>query len=124
MVSGLCGSQPYIAPEAYVQDEFDGRALDIWACGIIYVAMRTGSFLWNIAKKDEDDLYAQYLEDRRQEAGFVPLETLRRVSCTCFHPFLMPGKLTAHASLRHAAATSSTACWTRTHHVGSRLHMS
>jgi len=32
---------PYKAPELYTHDEFDGRAVDIWACGIIYMAMRT-----------------------------------------------------------------------------------
>ncbi|KAK7429451.1 serine/threonine-protein kinase HAL4/sat4 [Neonectria magnoliae] len=42
MVSGLCGSAPYIAPEEYTDEEFDGRAVDVWACGVIYMAMRTG----------------------------------------------------------------------------------
>jgi protein-serine/threonine kinase len=80
MVSGLCGSEPYVAPEAFIEKEFDGRATDVWACGIIYMAMRIGRFLWNIAKKDEDDLYAQYLGDRRHEDGFLPIEGFPGVS--------------------------------------------
>lgn len=80
MVSGLCGSAPYIAPEEYVDKEFDARAVDVWACGVIYMAMRTGRHLWRLAKKEEDEFYARYLEGRRDEEGYGPIESLHRVS--------------------------------------------
>ena len=80
MVSGLCGSAPYIAPEEYVDREFDARAVDVWACGVIYMAMRTGRHLWRLAKKDEDEFYAKYLAGRRDEEGYGPIESLHRVS--------------------------------------------
>jgi protein-serine/threonine kinase len=80
MVSGLCGSAPYIAPEEYIDKEFDARAVDVWACGVIYMAMRTGRHLWRVAKKDEDDFYARYLDGRRDEEGYAPIESLHRVS--------------------------------------------
>ncbi|MBE7181692.1 MAG: protein kinase [Terriglobus roseus] len=80
MTAGLCGSGPYIAPEEYVEKEFDPRAVDIWACGIIYMAMRTGRHLWRVAQKDEDEFFTRYLEDRKEETGFRPIEVLRRVS--------------------------------------------
>ncbi|KAG7136322.1 Serine/threonine-protein kinase hal4 like [Verticillium longisporum] len=79
VVSELCGSVPYMAPEGYSDGEFDARAADIWACGIIYMVMRTGGFLWTIAKT-EDECYGQYLEDRRKEDGYDPIETLHQVS--------------------------------------------
>jgi protein-serine/threonine kinase len=86
MVSGLCGSAPYIAPEEYIDREFDARAVDVWACGVIYMAMRTGRHLWRVAKKDEDEFYARYLEGRRHEGGYSPIESLHRVrSCIRFH---------------------------------------
>ncbi|KAI1268357.1 kinase domain-containing protein [Xylariaceae sp. FL1019] len=81
MVSGLCGSAPYIAPEEYVDKEFDARAVDIWACGVIYMAMRTGRHLWRLAKKDEDEFYERYLEGRRDEEGYGPIESLHRARC-------------------------------------------
>ncbi|KAI8649747.1 HAL protein kinase [Fusarium keratoplasticum] len=88
-MSGLCGSGPYIAPEVYMDQEYDGRAVDVWACGVVYMAMRTGSFLWKKAEKDEDEIFAQYLKDRRQEEGFSPIESLSPVSsalaCLPFH---------------------------------------
>ncbi|KAG9254920.1 kinase domain-containing protein [Emericellopsis atlantica] len=81
MVSGLCGSAPYISPEEYVDREFDARAVDVWACGVIYMAMRTGRHLWRVAKKDEDEFYARYLEGRRDEEGYGPIESLSRARC-------------------------------------------
>jgi len=81
MVSGLCGSAPYIAPEEYLEREFDARAVDVWACGVIYMAMRTGRHLWRVAKKDEDEFYKQYLEGRKDEEGYAPIESLHRARC-------------------------------------------
>lgn len=80
MTAGLCGSAPYIAPEEYTEKEFDPRAVDVWATGVIYMAMRTGRHLWRIAKKDEDEFFARYLEGRKDENGYGPIETLHRVS--------------------------------------------
>jgi protein-serine/threonine kinase len=85
MTAGLCGSAPYIAPEEYSGGEFDPRAVDVWACGVIYMAMRTGRHLWRVARKDEDEFYARYLEGRRDEDGYAPIETLHRVS-----PYALP----------------------------------
>ena len=79
MTAGLCGSAPYIAPEEYVDKEFDPRAVDVWACGIIYMAMRTGRHLWRVAQKGEDEFFDRYLEDRKEEEGYRPIEVLRRV---------------------------------------------
>ncbi|KAL6809250.1 Pkinase domain-containing protein [Trichoderma sp. SZMC 28013] len=81
MVSGLCGSAPYIAPEEYTDKEFDARAVDVWACGVIYMAMRTGRHLWRVAKKDDDEFYFRYLEGRRDEEGYGPIESLHRARC-------------------------------------------
>ncbi|KYK57836.1 serine/threonine-protein kinase hal4 [Drechmeria coniospora] len=81
MVSGLCGSAPYISPEEYTDKEFDARAVDVWACGVIYMAMRTGRHLWRVAKRDEDEFYARYLEGRRDEEGYGPIESLHRARC-------------------------------------------
>lgn len=80
MSSGVCGSLPYIAPEEFTLEEFDPRPLDVWACGMIYMAMRTGENPWRAAKPEEDAKYQQYVEKRKTEAGYEPIECLRRVS--------------------------------------------
>lgn len=78
MTAGLCGSAPYIAPEEYTDKEFDPRAVDVWATGVIYMAMRTGRHLWRVAKREEDEFFERYLEGRRDEDGYGPIETLHR----------------------------------------------
>ena len=105
MTAGLCGSAPYIAPEEYQGGEFDPRAVDVWACGVIYMAMRTGRHLWRVARKDEDEFYERYLEGRRDEDGYAPIETLHRVCCTPFSGTYRP---IADLSFRHVVETSST----------------
>lgn len=81
MTAGLCGSAPYIAPEEYTDREFDPRAVDVWACGVIYMAMRTGRHLWRVAKKDEDEYYDSYVQGRKSEEGYAPIESLHRARC-------------------------------------------
>ncbi|KAK3070444.1 serine/threonine-protein kinase HAL4/sat4 [Teratosphaeriaceae sp. CCFEE 6253] len=81
LTMGLCGSAPYIAPEEYTDKEFDPRAVDVWACGVIYMAMRTGRHLWRLAKKDEDEFYEKYISGRKSEEGYGPIETLHRARC-------------------------------------------
>lgn len=77
---GVCGSSPYIAPEEYTQEEFDPRPVDIWACGVIYIAMRTGRQLWKVAQK-EDQFFTKYLRKRKEKGGYEPIENLKRARC-------------------------------------------
>ncbi|CAI4037590.1 hypothetical protein SMKI_03G0640 [Saccharomyces mikatae IFO 1815] len=77
---GICGSSPYIAPEEYIKEEFDPRPVDIWACGVIYMAMRTGRQLWSSAEK-EDPFYMNYLKGRKEKGGYEPIESLKRARC-------------------------------------------
>lgn len=79
--SGVCGSRPYIAPEQFKDREFDPRNADVWATGVIYMVMRTGSYLWQVANLEEDVLYEKYLQGRKQKNGFEPIEALRRARC-------------------------------------------
>ncbi|KAB8068819.1 kinase-like domain-containing protein [Aspergillus leporis] len=64
MSNKRCGSGPYISPEQYRSGEFDPRSVDIWAAGIVYVAMRTGRHPWKIAT-DDDEFFMEYVEDCR-----------------------------------------------------------
>jgi len=120
MVSGLCGSAPYIAPEEYTDKEFDARAVDVWACGVIYMAMRTGRHLWRVARKDQDEFYGRYLEGRKAEEGYGPIESLHRVS-TLSSPTSSSG-FTILTYSRPAAATSSTLSLTRMPPAASQHH--
>lgn len=79
--SGVFGSQPYISPEVYREKEFDPRAVDVWAVGVMYMAMRTGSYLWQVADPEEDEHYKRYLQGRKDQNGYEPIEWLKRSKC-------------------------------------------
>ncbi|CUM63283.1 uncharacterized protein PRCAT00000854001 [Priceomyces carsonii] len=78
---GICGSSPYIAPEEFSQDSFDPRGVDIWACGVIYMAMRTGRQLWKLADPRKDEFFEEYLLKRKDATGYEPIESLKRARC-------------------------------------------
>lgn len=78
---GICGSSPYIAPEEFSQHSFDPRGVDIWACGVIYMAMRTGRQLWKLANPKKDEFFEEYLSKRKDAAGYEPIESLKRARC-------------------------------------------
>lgn len=75
LLSGMRGSLPYIAPEEHTDKEFDARAADVWACGVIYMFMRSARYLWRSAQADDED-YLTYVKDRRVEKGYAPIEHL------------------------------------------------
>lgn len=75
-----CGTVPYIAPEVFVEKEFDGKAVDMWAVGVLYMEMRCGKVLWEMAAEGADEGYDGYLRDRIGLWGFRPVENLKNVS--------------------------------------------
>ncbi|KAJ3019098.1 UNVERIFIED_CONTAM: serine/threonine-protein kinase HAL4/sat4 [Siphonaria sp. JEL0065] len=69
---GMCGSGPYIAPEEFIQKEYDSEAVDVWACGIIFYVMTYNSIPWKSASPS-DARYKHYQEHR---GNFWPLDRL------------------------------------------------
>ncbi|KAH8120491.1 Pkinase-domain-containing protein [Phellopilus nigrolimitatus] len=59
MSTGLCGSEPYIAPEQFAGKPYDARLVDIWACGIVYYCLHFQELPWRVAQS-VDPLYAAY----------------------------------------------------------------
>lgn len=48
---GVCGSEPYIAPEVLAKEKkYDPRGLDVWGAGIVLIALMCGSTLWPAAR--------------------------------------------------------------------------
>jgi protein-serine/threonine kinase len=79
MSSGLCGSEPYIAPEQFLGKRklkpmvipitlfdhsmqlaaYDARLVDIWAVAIVYYCLHFQELPWRVAQVS-DGLYAAY----------------------------------------------------------------
>lgn len=114
MTLSHCGTAPFDAPEEYSEAEFDPRAVDVWATGVIYMAMRTGELLWVIPQKHQDSDYKQYLEDRKHEEGYWPIERLRTTSClNVIYSILDPNpsrRITASQILRSEWVQRSSVC--------------
>ena len=60
MSTGLCGSEPYIAPEQFLGKPYDARLVDIWACGIVYYCLHFQELPWRAAQPATDSLYSAY----------------------------------------------------------------
>ena len=53
---GICGSEPYIAPEVLDKtSKYDPRALDIWGAGIVMVHLIFGGALWTRAQVNSNE---------------------------------------------------------------------
>lgn len=61
MSTGLCGSEPYIAPEQFLNKPYDARLVDIWACGVVYYCLHFSEMPWRVAQMT-DNLYATYAQ--------------------------------------------------------------
>ncbi|CAO3651090.1 unnamed protein product [Cunninghamella echinulata] len=66
---GVCGSDPYIAPEQYTQTEYDATLTDLWSCGIIYVCMIIRRFPWRIPRASQDQSYKNFITPSTQGAA-------------------------------------------------------
>ncbi|KAF4227915.1 hypothetical protein CNMCM6805_002541 [Aspergillus fumigatiaffinis] len=78
----LLGTIPYISPEELCEvQRFDPRAGDVWAAGLVYMAMRCRRLLWRMASEEEDGRYREYLVGRKGEDGYAPIEGLGEKRC-------------------------------------------
>ncbi|KAJ1723127.1 hypothetical protein LPJ53_002491 [Coemansia erecta] len=62
--SGICGSDPYMAPEVFTAAHYAAAKVDIWALGIIYFAMRHLQFPWAAAHTARDARFRSFVDDR------------------------------------------------------------
>uniref|UniRef100_A0AAR2KE29 Serine/threonine-protein kinase CHK1 n=1 Tax=Pygocentrus nattereri TaxID=42514 RepID=A0AAR2KE29_PYGNA len=47
LLTRLCGTLPYVAPELMSRPEFHAQPADVWACGIVLTAMLAGELPWD-----------------------------------------------------------------------------
>ncbi|KAI8988440.1 kinase-like domain-containing protein [Mycotypha africana] len=59
---GICGSDPYIAPEQYTQKEYNALKTDLWSCGIIFICMTIRRFPWRLPRPEKDQSYSNFIQ--------------------------------------------------------------
>ncbi|KAJ2629176.1 serine/threonine protein kinase [Coemansia sp. RSA 1290] len=62
---GVCGSDPYMAPELFSASSYFAPKVDIWALGIIYFALRHLQFPWAVAHEAHDSGFCAFARSPR-----------------------------------------------------------
>ncbi|KAI8983778.1 kinase-like domain-containing protein [Pilobolus umbonatus] len=89
MSKGVCGSDPYIAPEQYTSKTYDARKTDLWSCGIIYICMSIRRFPWRIPRPSKDQSYSSFI-DPEQDGREKLLRLIPRYSRKVISKILQP----------------------------------
>ncbi|KAJ9474708.1 Serine/threonine-protein kinase HAL4/SAT4 [Pseudozyma hubeiensis] len=77
---GLCGSEPYIAPEQFEKKEYDARLVDVWAAAIVFYCMQFQELPWRVAKMS-DPTFKEYVQSYATSAAPSPLSNLSPREC-------------------------------------------
>ncbi|WFD36892.1 hypothetical protein MCUN1_003783 [Malassezia cuniculi] len=77
---GLCGSEPYIAPEQFEQKEYDARLVDVWAAGIVFYCMQNQELPWHVAKMT-DQAFHEFVVTYLHTQTPSPLQNLKPREC-------------------------------------------
>ncbi|KAI8799830.1 kinase-like domain-containing protein [Cladochytrium replicatum] len=91
----VCGSEPYIPPEEWVQNSnYDPTKADVWSCGIILYTMLYMSVPWGCSR-ETDTQFQIYVAKRRHPGlgcahGFQPVDRItpatRNLLYRCLDP--------------------------------------
>ncbi|KAG1049582.1 hypothetical protein G6F43_008097 [Rhizopus delemar] len=65
---GICGSDPYIAPEQFTEPDYDARLTDLWSCAIIFICMSIRRFPWRLPRPEKDQSYKNFITPSTQGA--------------------------------------------------------
>ncbi|KAL6305599.1 Pkinase-domain-containing protein [Sparassis latifolia] len=85
MSTGLCGSEPYIAPEQFLGKPYDARLVDVWACGVVYYCLHFQELPWTVAQPT-DHLFAAYASACQTVNGCPP--TINNLSPRACRPVI------------------------------------
>ncbi|KAI0321445.1 kinase-like domain-containing protein [Amylostereum chailletii] len=87
MSTGLCGSEPYIAPEQFLGKPYDARLVDIWAVGVVYYCLHFQELPWRVAQPS-DPLYAGYISACANPAQTACPPTINNLSPRSCRPLI------------------------------------
>lgn len=70
VINGFFGSPPYLAPEIYEQEFYDGEKSDIWSCGVILFIFIVNHMPFSLAN-ESCHLYKYFLETRFNDDNLI-----------------------------------------------------
>ncbi|PWN97164.1 Pkinase-domain-containing protein [Tilletiopsis washingtonensis] len=77
---GLCGSEPYIAPEQFELKEYDARLVDVWAAAVVFYCMQFQELPWRVAKMS-DPTFKEFVHGYHGSSAPSPLSNLSPREC-------------------------------------------
>ncbi|PWN50616.1 Pkinase-domain-containing protein [Violaceomyces palustris] len=77
---GLCGSEPYIAPEQFEKKEYDARLVDVWAAAVVFYCMQFQELPWRVAKMS-DPTFKEFVQSYNSSPAPSPLSNLSPRDC-------------------------------------------
>ncbi|EPQ25742.1 uncharacterized protein PFL1_06736 [Pseudozyma flocculosa PF-1] len=77
---GLCGSEPYIAPEQFEKNEYDARLVDVWAAAVVFYCMQFQELPWRVAKMS-DPTFKEFVHQYVGSSSPSPLSNLSPREC-------------------------------------------
>lgn len=77
---GLCGSEPYIAPEQFEHKEYDARLVDVWAAAVVFYCMQFQELPWRVAKMS-DPTFKEFVSTYHGSTAPAPLSNLSPREC-------------------------------------------
>lgn len=77
---GLCGSEPYIAPEQFDCKEYDARLVDVWAAAVVFYCMQFQELPWRVAKMS-DPTFKEFVHSYHGSPAPSPLSNLSPREC-------------------------------------------
>ncbi|KAK9722610.1 Nitrogen permease reactivator protein [Basidiobolus ranarum] len=103
--NGKSGSFPYIAPEVHINSKcYDGRKVDSWSLGILYLTIQLGVFPWESAVSSDPN-YAGYIT-RKNCLDRSIINNLTPERCSLVHRLLDPNpelRISVEEALEHDA---------------------
>ncbi|KAJ2849183.1 serine/threonine protein kinase [Coemansia erecta] len=102
--SGICGSDPYMAPELFSSShQYLAAKVDIWALGIIYFAMRHLQFPWSVAHAARDARFRAFSDNPAMFFDTWFPDTSKSSTWSSQSRFLTTHRLTAAAAVSEPA---------------------
>lgn len=69
---GVCGSIPYIPPEAFGEEEYECDKVDVWSCGIVLYNILFKTMPWMMAVDNKDTNFRAYTRSGRLPNVDIP----------------------------------------------------
>ena len=112
----VCSTPDYIAPEVYLQDQYNGKKADVWSCAMVLYVMLTG-ILPFARRRDERRNNLVRLQQMFPRIIAADYKQPQHVSPECQH--LLSRLLTTSPETRISVASSlvslQSACWHATY---------